>query len=121
MTVDVLAGRASCKQPSPMESSRSSPSAVGLACAPPATSMSRRTSLTKSSEMEDREETIQALVDTVARFVREELIPAEAEGEEADDIPARIVNQLKQFGLFGMTIPEIYGGAGLSRCGSGAV
>ena len=64
--------------------------------------------------MEDREETIQALVDTVARFVREELIPTEAEVEEADDIPARIVNQLKQFGLFGMTIPEIYGGLGLS-------
>src|SRR6202034_2548674 len=96
------------------KSSGSSPSAVGLACAPPATSMSRRTSLTKSSEMEDREETIQALVDTVARFVREELIPAEAEVEEADDIPARIVNQLDQFGLFGMTIREIYGGLGLS-------
>lgn len=64
--------------------------------------------------MEDREETLQALVDTVARFVREALIPAEAEVEETDDIPARIVNQLKQFGLFGMTIPETYGGLGLS-------
>ncbi len=64
--------------------------------------------------MKDREETVQALVDMVARFVREELIPAEAEVEETDDIPARIVAQLKQLGLFGMTIPESYGGLGLS-------
>jgi len=60
------------------------------------------------------EETVQALVDLVARFVREELVPAEAEVEEIDDIPGRIVAQLKQLGLFGMTIPESYGGLGLS-------
>ena len=60
------------------------------------------------------EETVQALVDMVAQFVREELVPAEAEVEETDDIPARIVAQLKQLGLFGMTIPESYGGLGLS-------
>src|SRR4029077_16647945 len=38
----------------------------------------------------------------------------EAKVEEDDEIPAHIINQLKSLGLFGMTIPEEYGGLGLS-------
>jgi len=64
--------------------------------------------------MEDRNETVELLADAVARFVRDALIPAEAEVEETDDIPDRIVAQLRGLGLFGMTIPERYGGLGLS-------
>jgi acyl-CoA dehydrogenase len=64
--------------------------------------------------MEDRTETVELLAETVARFVREELIPAEPEVEETDDIPEAIVAQLRRLGLFGMTIPETYGGLGLS-------
>lgn len=64
--------------------------------------------------MHEREQMIGQLVDTVRRFAREVLVPAEAEVEETDDIPERIVRQLKEFGLFGMTIPESYGGLGLS-------
>ncbi len=64
--------------------------------------------------MDDQAETAALLADAVARFVREVLIPAEAEVEETDEIPARIVAQLKNLGLFGMTVPESYGGLGLS-------
>lgn len=57
---------------------------------------------------------LDAFLDTVRRFVREELLPAEAQVEEDDDIPPGITNQLKQLGFFGMTIPQHYGGLGLS-------
>ena len=57
---------------------------------------------------------LDAFLDTVRRFVREELLPAEAQVEEDDDIPPGITNQLKQLGFFGMTIAQHYGGLGLS-------
>ena len=59
-------------------------------------------------------ETTEQLASAVRRFVREQLLPAEPEVEEDDDIPQSIVAQLKDLGLFGMTIPEEYGGLGLS-------
>ena len=59
-------------------------------------------------------ETTEQLADAVRRFVREQLLPAEPKVEEDDDIPQAIVRQLKDLGLFGMTIPEEYGGLGLS-------
>jgi acyl-CoA dehydrogenase len=64
--------------------------------------------------MSDREETIQMLVDAVRRFAREVLVPAEPLVEETDEIPSNIVTQLKELGLFGMTVPEEYGGLGLN-------
>ena len=64
--------------------------------------------------MTEREETIGQLVETVRRFAREQLIPAEQEVEETDDIPDRITNQIKELGFFGMTIPESYEGLGLT-------
>ncbi|HLS56746.1 MAG TPA: acyl-CoA dehydrogenase family protein [Zeimonas sp.] len=63
--------------------------------------------------MSDREETIQLLADAVRRFAREELVPAEPIVEETDQIPEAIVRQLKELGLFGMTVPEEFGGLGL--------
>ncbi|HTE38292.1 MAG TPA: acyl-CoA dehydrogenase family protein, partial [Reyranella sp.] len=62
----------------------------------------------------EREETIEQLVQTVRRFAREVLIPAEQEVEETDDIPEGIIRQIKELGLFGMTIAEKYDGLGLS-------
>ena len=59
-------------------------------------------------------ETTEQLASAVRKFVREQLLPAEPQVEEEDDIPATIVRQLKDLGLFGMTIPEDYGGLGLS-------
>lgn len=59
-------------------------------------------------------ETIEALAAAVRRFVREQLVPAEPQVEEEDRIPEPLVAQLKALGLFGMTVPEEYGGLGLS-------
>ncbi|MEO8204110.1 MAG: acyl-CoA dehydrogenase family protein [Betaproteobacteria bacterium] len=64
--------------------------------------------------MTQSNETTEQLASAVRRFVREVLLPAEPQVEEDDDIPAPIIAQLKELGLFGMTIPEAYGGLGLS-------
>jgi len=64
--------------------------------------------------MSQSNETVEQLASAVRRFVREELLPAEPQVEEEDEIPERIVAQLKELGLFGMTIPEEFGGLGLS-------
>lgn len=60
------------------------------------------------------EETFNQLLDTVSRFVEERLIPLEAEVGDNDEMPAGIVQEMKDLGLFGLSIPEEYGGLGLS-------
>jgi acyl-CoA dehydrogenase len=60
------------------------------------------------------EETIQALVATVERFVAERLRPLEAEVSETDQIPPDVVQDMREMGLFGLTIPEEHGGLGLT-------
>jgi acyl-CoA dehydrogenase len=60
------------------------------------------------------QETMNSLLDTVSRFVRERLVPAEQIVAESDEIPADIVAEMKAIGLFGLTIPEEYGGLGLT-------
>ena len=59
-------------------------------------------------------ETLEALLDSVRRFVRERLVPAENEVAETDEIPPAIVDEMRQLGLFGLTIPESYGGLELT-------
>lgn len=54
------------------------------------------------------------LVDTVERFARERLIPAERRVEEEDAIPEEIVSEMKELGLFGLSTPEEFGGIGLN-------
>jgi alkylation response protein AidB-like acyl-CoA dehydrogenase len=54
-----------------------------------------------------------ALVDNVRRFIAREVIPVATEMEHADTYPEAIVEQMKALGLFGITIPEEYGGLGL--------
>lgn len=56
----------------------------------------------------------QQLLDTVDRYTRERLIPAEEQVEENDEIPEEIVQEIRELGLFGISIPEEYGGIGLS-------
>jgi acyl-CoA dehydrogenase len=53
------------------------------------------------------------LVDTVRRFVEERLIPREREVAEADRVPDELIAEMKALGLFGLSIPEEYGGLGL--------
>jgi alkylation response protein AidB-like acyl-CoA dehydrogenase len=55
----------------------------------------------------------QEIVETVRRFVAKEVIPVASELEREDRFPAEIVEQMRTLGLFGVTIPEAYGGLGL--------
>ena len=58
-------------------------------------------------------ETFEQLLDTVRRFVAERLVPREAEVAEADRIPDELIEEMRALGLFGLSIPEAYGGIGL--------
>ncbi len=60
------------------------------------------------------QETFQLLKNSVQRFIRERLVPAEDYIEEHDEVPADIVSDMKELGLFGLSIPEEFGGIGLS-------
>ncbi|MCQ6262892.1 acyl-CoA dehydrogenase family protein [Alloalcanivorax sp. C16-2] len=60
------------------------------------------------------QEVLNQLVDTIGRFVRDRLIPAEQTVAENDAIPEDIANEMKEMGLFGLSIPEEYGGLGLT-------
>ncbi|KAF0804529.1 acyl-CoA dehydrogenase domain-containing protein [Alcanivorax xiamenensis] len=60
------------------------------------------------------QETMNTLLDTISRFVRERLVPNEEWVAEHDAIPEDIVREMKDIGLFGLTIPEQFGGLGLT-------
>ncbi|WP_153102043.1 acyl-CoA dehydrogenase family protein [Paraburkholderia hayleyella] len=60
------------------------------------------------------EETLNLLLDSIARFVRERLVPNEALVAETDQIPPALLQEMKDLGLFGLCLPEEYGGLGLT-------
>ncbi len=60
------------------------------------------------------QETLQILLDSIRSFVNEVLVPREEEVAETDEIPADIVSQMRDLGLFGLTIPEEFGGLGVT-------
>jgi len=59
-------------------------------------------------------ETFGQLVETVARFVRERLVPLESKVAEDDRVPPEVVDEMRALGLFGLSIPREYGGLGLT-------
>lgn len=59
-------------------------------------------------------ETLEQFRQTVRRFVRERLAPLEEEIAETDRIPDAVIQEMRDMGLFGLTVPEAYGGLGLS-------
>jgi acyl-CoA dehydrogenase len=59
-------------------------------------------------------ESFDLLLETVRRFVRERLRPLEAQVDREDEVPAEIVSEMRVMGLFGLSIPEDYGGLGLT-------
>lgn len=59
-------------------------------------------------------ETFEQLLDGVRRFVNERLIPLEAKVAEDDAIPADALAEMRALGLFGISIPEEFGGLGLT-------
>ncbi len=54
-----------------------------------------------------------AIIEMVRQFVDEQIIPSAEEYDHEDKFPEPIVEQMKELGLFGVTIPEDYGGMGL--------
>jgi len=54
------------------------------------------------------------LLDLLRGFIRREVMPAEAGIDESDEIPARLIAQAKEIGLYGYALPTEYGGLGLS-------
>ena len=59
-------------------------------------------------------DTLDQLLDTVRRYVRERLVPLEAEVAENDAVPPEVIAEMRDLGLFGLSIPEEHGGLGLS-------
>jgi acyl-CoA dehydrogenase len=59
-------------------------------------------------------ETLNQLLETVSRFVRERLVPLEDKVAEDDAVPAEIREEMREMGLFGYALPEEYGGLGLT-------
>jgi alkylation response protein AidB-like acyl-CoA dehydrogenase len=53
------------------------------------------------------------IVQTIRDWVEREVYPVASEYEHADEFPTPLVEQMKELGLFGVTIPEEYGGLGL--------
>src|SRR4051812_7955207 len=58
----------------------------------------------------EKTEEQQAIVEMVRQFVDEQIIPQAGHYDGADEFPEPIVEQMKELGLFGVTIPEAYGG-----------
>ena len=63
----------------------------------------------------------QSFADEVARFLRKEVDPRSREIEETDAIPDELMKLAREMGLFGLTIPEQYGGSGLTLAGKCAI
>ena len=54
------------------------------------------------------------LLDTLRRFVAERLVPNEARTAEQDRVPPELISEMRALGLFGLAIPEEFGGLGLT-------
>jgi len=62
-------------------------------------------------------ENLRMMQDTIRRFVNQDLEPISQKVEEEDDIPEEIVQKMRELGLFGLVIPEEYGGLELGTLG----
>lgn len=66
-------------------------------------------------------EDIESIRKGVRKFIREEVEAVAMEIEAKDEIPEHIIEMSKEMGLFGLSIPEKYGGLGLDMVGKCAV
>jgi len=62
-------------------------------------------------------ENLRIMQDTIRRFVKQELEPVSQKVEDENHIPEEIVVKMRELGLFGLSIPEEYGGLGLGTLG----
>ena len=60
------------------------------------------------------QEILDQLLEAIARYVRDRLVPIESQVAEDDAIPDDVIEEMREMGLFGLTIPEEYGGMGLT-------
>jgi alkylation response protein AidB-like acyl-CoA dehydrogenase len=61
-------------------------------------------------ELTEEQEQVRKMV---RDFVEQEVYPVAEEMEHRDEFPEKIVEQMKELGLFGLTVPEEFGGAGM--------
>jgi acyl-CoA dehydrogenase len=66
-------------------------------------------------------ETFSLLRESVRRFVDERLVPNEDRVEAEDAVPPEIIGEMRDLGLFGLSVPEDYGGLGLSMAEEASV
>lgn len=59
-------------------------------------------------------QTFDLLISSVRRYVQERLIPLEAEVAESNRIPDAVVDEMREMGIFGLSISEEFGGLGLN-------
>ncbi|PKH63981.1 acyl-CoA dehydrogenase [Psychrobacter sp. 4Dc] len=59
-------------------------------------------------------ETLDHITQTIRNFVNDQLVPMEHWVAENDRLPEEIIEQMRELGLFGLTIPEEYGGLGVT-------
>src|SRR5919205_494538 len=66
-----------------------------------------------ASPLIDKTDEQKAITDMVRQFADEQILPNAEHYDHEDEFPEPIVDQMKELGLFGVTIPEEYGGMGL--------
>ena len=62
-------------------------------------------------------ENLRMMQETIRRFVNQDLEPIAQQVEDEDHIPEEIVQKMRELGLFGLSIPQEYGGLGLGTLG----
>src|SRR3712207_8949586 len=65
-----------------------------------------------ASPYTDKTDEQKAITEMVRQFVDNEVLPITEEHDHEDKFPDAVVEQMKELGLFGVTIPEEYGGMG---------
>src|SRR4051795_5606773 len=63
--------------------------------------------------LDDKTDEQKAITEMVRQFVNEQILPNAEHYDHEDEFPGPIVEQMKELGLFGVTIPEEFGGMGL--------
>ena len=58
--------------------------------------------------------TFNVLLEAIERFINEKLVPIEALVDKNDQVPEFVISEMRELGLFGLSIPEKYGGLGLN-------
>jgi acyl-CoA dehydrogenase len=78
----------------------------------------RREEILKEKAMDfEIPENLRMMQETIRRFVNQDLEPIAQQVEDEDHIPEEIVQKMRELGLFGLSIPQEYGGLGLGTLG----